>query len=59
MSGIDYSQKIPNNVELSSDKLPVGKRVRLVQISDLHVERLTRRERALVDQVNALDANHH
>jgi predicted MPP superfamily phosphohydrolase len=33
-------------------------RVRLVQISDLHVERLTRRERDLVRKVNALDADY-
>jgi uncharacterized protein len=43
--------------ELHTPKLPPGARVRLVQISDLHVERLTRRERALIEQVNALEAD--
>ena len=45
-------------IELETPKLARGQRVRLVQLSDLHVERVTRRERALVDAVNALDADH-
>ena len=43
---------------LSSAKLPQGARLRLVQISDLHVERLTRRERELVERVRSLDADY-
>ena len=45
-------------VELVTTKLPAGKRVRLVQISDLHIERITRRERALIDEVRALDPDY-
>jgi predicted MPP superfamily phosphohydrolase len=45
-------------VELRTAKLPPGARLRLVQISDLHVERITRRERALVERVNALEADY-
>jgi len=45
-------------IELFTSKLPAGKRVRLVQISDLHVERLTRRERQLIQQVNELNADY-
>jgi predicted MPP superfamily phosphohydrolase len=32
--------------------------VRLVQVSDLHIERITRRERDLVERVNALEADY-
>jgi predicted MPP superfamily phosphohydrolase len=46
------------HLELRTGKLPPGARVRLVQVSDLHVERLTRRERALIERVNALDADY-
>ncbi len=46
------------HLELHADKLPPGARVRLVQVSDLHVERLTRRERALIERVNALEADY-
>jgi predicted MPP superfamily phosphohydrolase len=46
------------HLELVSAKLPQGARLRLVQISDLHVERLTRRERELVERVRALDADY-
>jgi predicted MPP superfamily phosphohydrolase len=45
-------------VEVVSGKLPPGARLRLVQISDLHVERLTRRERELVERVRELDAEY-
>jgi predicted MPP superfamily phosphohydrolase len=45
------------HLELHTRKLPPGARVRLVQISDLHVERITRRERALIERVNALQAD--
>jgi predicted MPP superfamily phosphohydrolase len=44
-------------VEWVTPKLPARKRVRLVQLSDLHVERITRREREMVERVNALDAD--
>ena len=46
------------HLELFSPKLPQGSRLRLVQISDLHVERLTRRERKLVERVRTLDADY-
>jgi len=46
------------HLELLSSKLPQGARLRLVQISDLHVERTTRRERELVERVRALDADY-
>ena len=45
-------------IEVETPKLPAGERVRLVQIADLHIERLTRRERDLIEQVNALDADY-
>jgi predicted MPP superfamily phosphohydrolase len=45
-------------LELASSKLPPSARLRLVQISDLHVERVTRRERALIERVRALDADY-
>jgi predicted MPP superfamily phosphohydrolase len=45
-------------LELQTPKLPEGKRVRLVQISDLHIERVTRRERDLIEQVKGLDADY-
>lgn len=44
--------------ELSTDKLSAGQRVRLVHLSDLHVERITRREQELIERVNALDADY-
>jgi predicted MPP superfamily phosphohydrolase len=44
-------------VEIQTPKLPTGRRIRLVQIADLHIERITRRERDLIEQVNALDAD--
>jgi predicted MPP superfamily phosphohydrolase len=46
------------HLEVPAPKLPQGRRVRLVQISDLHVERITRRERELIERVNALDADY-
>jgi predicted MPP superfamily phosphohydrolase len=46
------------HIELETPKLTAGKRVRLVQISDLHIERITRRERDLVERVNALGADY-
>jgi len=45
-------------LQVHTPKLPQGKQVRLVQISDLHVERITRRERALIEQVETLDADY-
>jgi predicted MPP superfamily phosphohydrolase len=45
-------------VTLHTSKLAPGKRVRLVQVSDLHVERVTRRERELIERVAALDADY-
>jgi predicted MPP superfamily phosphohydrolase len=45
-------------VHLSTDKLPQGCRVRLAHLSDLHVERVTRRERELIERVRALDADY-
>jgi len=46
------------HLELTTCKLPAGQRVRLVQLSDLHVERITRREQELVERVNALEADY-
>jgi predicted MPP superfamily phosphohydrolase len=43
-------------VELSFARLdPAAPPLRIVHLSDIHVERTTRRERALVEQVNALE----
>ncbi len=41
-------------INIETQKFHPGSHLRLVQISDLHVERLTRREENLVQQVNAL-----
>jgi predicted MPP superfamily phosphohydrolase len=46
------------HLELVSAKLPPGAHLRLVQVSDLHVERVTRRERELVERVRELDADY-
>ncbi|MBN1933788.1 MAG: metallophosphoesterase family protein [Anaerolineae bacterium] len=46
------------HLELHTPKMPPGASVRLVQVSDLHVERVTRREEALVRKVNALNADY-
>jgi predicted MPP superfamily phosphohydrolase len=46
------------HIEVLTPKLPAGKRVRLVQIADLHVERVTSRERDLIKKVDALDADY-
>jgi predicted MPP superfamily phosphohydrolase len=43
------------NIEIADARLPnAGPRLRIVQLSDLHVERLTRRERALPALVESL-----
>ena len=39
---------------LRSPKLPAGRPLRVLHLGDLHVERITRRERELVEQVAAL-----
>jgi len=46
------------HLKLSTLRLPAGCRVRLVHLSDLHIERITRRERELVARVRALDADY-
>ncbi|MBN1584007.1 MAG: metallophosphoesterase [Anaerolineae bacterium] len=46
------------HLELQTVKLPPGQRVRLVQLSDLHVERITRREHDVIERVNELDADY-
>jgi predicted MPP superfamily phosphohydrolase len=46
------------HLELTTTKLDPGQRVRLVQLSDLHVERITRREREVVKRVNALQPDY-
>lgn len=45
-------------LQLQTPKLPPGARVRLVQVSDLHVERITRREETLLHKVDALNADY-
>ncbi len=45
-------------LELHTPKLPAGAHLRLVHLSDLHIERITRREKALIEQVNALNADY-
>ncbi len=45
-------------IEIHTPKLPIGERVRLVQVSDLHVERVTRRERALVARLKELSPDY-
>jgi predicted MPP superfamily phosphohydrolase len=49
---------VVTRVKLDTDKLPAGRRVRLVHLSDLHVERITRREQELIERVNALSADY-
>ena len=44
-----------SQVQVETNKFPAGSHLRIVQISDLHVERLTRREYAVIRQVNALN----
>ena len=56
-TGIEPFRLGVTQVEVKTSKLPPGQRVRLVQVSDLHVERITRRERELVAKVNALHAD--
>lgn len=57
-TGVEPFRLGVTHLELDSHKLPRGTRLRLVQISDLHVERLTRRERELVERVHELDADY-
>jgi predicted MPP superfamily phosphohydrolase len=57
-TGVEPFKLGVTHLELASPKLPPGARLRLVQISDLHVERLTRRERELVERVQELDADY-
>ena len=45
-------------IRIETSKLAQGSCTRLVQISDLHIERITRRERDLIAQVNALGADY-
>lgn len=42
------------SVRLESAKLASGRTLRIVHLSDIHVERITRRERAMLAQVDAL-----
>ena len=56
-TGIEPFRLGVTRIEVKTSKLPPGQRLRLVQISDLHVERITRRERELVVKVNALHAD--
>jgi uncharacterized protein len=56
-TGIEPFRLAVTRVEVKTAKLSPGQRVRLVQVSDLHVERITRRERELVAKVNALHAD--
>jgi uncharacterized protein len=44
-----------SQVQVETPKFSTGAHLRIVQISDLHVERLTRREYAVIRQVNALN----
>ena len=57
-TGIEPFRLGVTHIELRTSKLPPGKHMRLVQISDLHVERVTRREQALIERVNALHADY-
>lgn len=41
-------------IRLTTPKIPAGKTIRIVQLTDIHVERITRRERAMLDQVRIL-----
>ena len=57
-TGVEPFRLGVTHLKLASPKLPQGARLRLVQVSDLHVERLTRRERELVARVRDLDADY-
>ena len=57
-TGIEPFRLGVTHLELHSRKLEAGRRVRLVHLSDLHIERLTRRERELLARVNALHADY-
>lgn len=57
-TGVEPFRLGVTHVEVVTPKLPAGRTVRLVQLSDLHVERITRRERKVVERVNALDADY-
>jgi predicted MPP superfamily phosphohydrolase len=46
------------HLEIQTTKLPPGQRVRLVQLSDLHIERITRRELDLIERVRDLGADY-
>ncbi len=43
------------HLELSSPKLEPGTRLRIVHLTDLHMERTTAREREMIERVNALE----
>ncbi|MBN1643157.1 MAG: hypothetical protein JXA09_18130 [Anaerolineae bacterium] len=53
-TGIEPFRLGVTQIVVHSAKLPPDACVRLVQVSDLHVERITRRERDVVARVNAL-----
>ena len=46
------------HLELRTPKMLAGHRVRLVHLTDLHIERITRREQELVERVNGLEADY-
>ncbi len=57
-TGIEPFRLGVTHLQLHTPKLPPGARVRLVQVSDLHVERVTRREERLLREVEALNADY-
>ena len=57
-TGIEPFRLGVTNIQVQTPKLPRGKQLCLVQLSDLHVERITRRERALIKEVENLDADY-
>lgn len=57
-TGVEPFRLGVTRIELETPKLPPGQQLRLVQVSDLHVERITERERDLVDTVNGLEPDY-
>jgi predicted MPP superfamily phosphohydrolase len=57
-TGIEPFRLGITTIQVHTPKLPQGKQLRLVQLSDLHVERITRRERAVIREVEALNADY-
>lgn len=54
---IEPFQLTTGQVTIETDRLPAGQRLRIVHLSDLHMEYITVRERALIPLVQGLNAD--